>query len=83
MTFIAGLILKLSLLALAITGVFAGRKYLHMKDDNIIEEIVEQALKDQTGFDIDLTPDSREVPTKDASVVEISDVLDFSKDSVE
>jgi len=60
MTFVAGLLLKLSLLGIAVGGVLIGHKYLRMRHDNIIEEVVEQTLKDQTGMDIDLSPSDSE-----------------------
>lgn len=57
---ILSLILKLSLIIAAAGAVFMGKKYFNTKDDNLIEEMVEQELKRQTGFDVDLTPDSSE-----------------------
>lgn len=61
MTFLATLLLKLGLLAVAVSGVFIGQKYLKTKDDNVYEELVEQAIKDQTGVEIDLTPLTPEI----------------------
>lgn len=34
--------------------------YLGLKDDNVYEEIIEAAIKIETGIDIDLTPESKE-----------------------
>jgi hypothetical protein len=80
MTFIASLLLKLSLLGVAVGGVFAGRKYLQMKDDNIVEEVVEFAIKDQVGIDIDLTPSSLE--QEDESQM-VKDIVDFASSELE
>lgn len=33
---------------------------LFLKDDNVIEEVAEQLIKDKTGVDIDLSPNSPE-----------------------
>lgn len=33
---------------------------MHLKDDNIIEEMAEELLKQKTGFDLDFTPESVE-----------------------
>ena len=33
---------------------------LGLKDDNLGEELIETAIKIETGVDIDLTPDSKE-----------------------
>lgn len=30
-----------------------------IKDDNVVEQAVEQLIKDETGLDIDLTPESK------------------------
>lgn len=35
-------------------------KKLGLRDDNIIEEAVEEAIKEETGLDVDMTPDSPE-----------------------
>lgn len=35
-------------------------EYLGLEDDNIYEESVEGAIKYKTGFDLDLTPRSKE-----------------------
>lgn len=88
MTFIGSLFLKLSLLGIAIGGVFVCKKCFKMKDDNIIEEVVEQVIKDQTGVDIDITPSTPEdheqpvSPMQEEVAQDISDLLDFTKDVV-
>ncbi len=60
MTFIGSIILKLSLLTIAVGGVFIGRKCFHVKDDSFVEEVVEEVVKYRTGVDIDLSPESPE-----------------------
>lgn len=35
-------------------------RYFGAKDDNPIEEAIEQVIKDKTGIDIDLTPETPE-----------------------
>jgi hypothetical protein len=36
------------------------KKWPKLKQDNIVEEFVEDFLEEHTGFDIDLSPDSKE-----------------------
>lgn len=49
---------------LAIAGFLGGCSYLNQKlglrDDNVIEEAIENKIEDATGLSIDLTPDSQE-----------------------
>lgn len=52
-------------LPLAVLTLMAGacqyvNRGLGLKDDNLMEEIVEQQIENQIGIDIDLTPDSAE-----------------------
>lgn len=54
--------LKIGFLALAAGSVVAVKKCLKLKDDNAYEEVVEQVIKDQTGVDIDITPETPEEP---------------------
>lgn len=35
-------------------------EYFGFDDDNIIEELIEESLKDYSGFDVDLTPNTEE-----------------------
>lgn len=44
----------------AVGGVIFAHKRFKMKDDNFIEEIAESVIKNETGIDIDLTPDTIE-----------------------
>ena len=37
-----------------------GSRFVFKKSDNIIEEMAEKVIKDRTGFDIDLSPDTKE-----------------------
>ena len=61
--------MKLSECSLLITlGILAGlsmasvatTKMLNLEEDNIAEEIIEELIEDQTGIEIDLTPNSPE-----------------------
>ena len=52
-----GYILKITLLIAGVIGVFVGQKYFNMKDDNIVEQIVEEEIKEVTGISIDLSPE--------------------------
>ena len=36
---------------------------LKMKPDNIVEEVCEKVIEDQTGLDLDLSPSSSEIKT--------------------
>lgn len=57
---------KLALCALAfvicftLSGCSYLNQYLGLEDDNVYEETVEGAIKYKTGFDLDLTPRSKE-----------------------
>ena len=55
-------ILKLLGLAVAAGGVFIAHKKYNAPADNIVEEFVEEEIKDQTGLTVDLSPDT---PDKD------------------
>ena len=48
------------LVGLAIIIGIGSRKFL--KTDNIIEEAAERVIKDKTGYDIDLSPDTPDKP---------------------
>jgi len=53
---IAGLLVALA----ATVGIGSKLYFTQLKDDNIIEEICEDIIEHQTGFDIDLSPFSSE-----------------------
>ena len=44
----------------ALSGFLAYKYWFNPKDDNPVEELAEEVIKKETGFDIDLTPDSKE-----------------------
>lgn len=48
-----------SILVLA-AGCCTMNKFLGLKDDNAVEEIVENVIQQETGLDIDLTPNTPE-----------------------
>lgn len=58
------LIIKLFLAGLAAlftTGIIVVKRYYpSYKDDNALEEAVENAMEEESGMDIDLTPSSKE-----------------------
>jgi len=37
-------------------------RFIFKKSDNVVEEIAEKIIKDKTGYDVDLSPDTQEVP---------------------
>lgn len=53
-------LLKLIGLAIGAAGIAIGTKFYNMKQDNVIEEFVEEEIENETGLDIDITPDSEE-----------------------
>lgn len=66
---VLSLVLKFLLVAVAAGGVFLGKKYFNTKDDNFVEEIIEDQIERQTGLDVDLSPETPEkrVPIKDSN----------------
>lgn len=59
--------LKVLTLIAALSVFIIGKVCFHLKDDNQAEEIAEMVIKDQTGMDLDLTPNSPEqVDIKDS-----------------
>lgn len=65
MNLVVGWILKSLGLLIAAGAVVVGTKFYKIKHDSVIEEIVEQKIKEDTGIDIDLTPDSDEPSSKE------------------
>lgn len=55
-----GFLAKAALIAGALGLGLASTWYFKMKDDNSLEECSEEVIKQQTGYDIDLTPLSSE-----------------------
>lgn len=52
--------MSFAVIALSFTACEPAYRYLGMQDDNPMEESVEELIKHETGFDIDLTPSSPE-----------------------
>ncbi len=52
--------IKAIIIAAAIAIGVASRYIPSFKDDNVIEEAAESVIKEESGFDIDLTPSSPE-----------------------
>lgn len=69
-------------IGVAVGGVFVGKKYLHLKDDNIAEEVVEQVVEDKLGVKIDLTPDSPESAESSSSVKQIASFVEKQADRI-
>lgn len=53
-------VLKVLSLAVAAGGVFFVHKKYKTKPDHFIEEMIEEKIEEETGLDIDLSPDSPE-----------------------
>lgn len=56
--------IKAALMGAALIVGVGARKVLKLKEDNIIEEVSEAIIEKQSGFDVDLSPDSPEVHLK-------------------
>lgn len=85
MDFVIGWCLKIGFIVLAVGGVWATRQLFHTKDDNIAEEVVEKVIENQTGFNIDLTPQTPEPEESESiktSAGYIQDVADVVTDSL-
>ena len=50
----------LILIACAFGACTSLNKYIGLPDDHPLEEIAEQQIKNETGYDVDLTPESPE-----------------------
>lgn len=61
---IVGWVLKILSLAVAAGGVFFVHKKYKTKPDNIIEEYVEDKIEEETGLDVDLSPENED-PSKE------------------
>jgi hypothetical protein len=57
--FLAGIIIFLIILGVTLPGCSMIKKY---PQDNFVEEIIEEAIEQKTGLDIDLSPYSPELP---------------------
>ena len=53
------LIWKASLVAAALAAVGIAHYVFKAKDDNPVEQLAEEVIKDETGLEIDLTPDKK------------------------
>jgi len=40
-------------------------RFIFKKTDNVVEEVAEKIIKDKTGIDVDLSPDTKEKDGKD------------------
>lgn len=55
---VIGWLLKVGALIIAGLGSFIAVKKYKMKPDNVIEEIIEEQIEDETGLEVDLSPDT-------------------------
>lgn len=53
-------LIRLTIIACTLGGCTAINKYIGLPDDNPLEEIAEQLIKNETGLDVDLSPSSPE-----------------------
>lgn len=58
-----GWLLKLVGLAVAATGIFIAHKKFNFNDNEVIEKVVEEEIKEETGVTVDLE-DAGEGPSK-------------------
>jgi len=58
------ILIKTGIAAIIITGTLGSCHMINQKvgldDDNIFEERIEEKIKEETGIDVDLTPNSKE-----------------------
>ena len=58
------LYMKIGFVCIILLLIFGGCHYINEKiglsDDNVIEEFIEETIKEKTGLDLDLTPKSKE-----------------------
>lgn len=54
-------LISLVILGLSLSGCSPINQFFKLEDDNVIEEILEDVLKHETGIDIDFTPNTPEV----------------------
>lgn len=54
-----GLILKIGLVVVAATIGIASRFLFKKPADNVIEQIAEEVIKEETGMSVDLSPDTQ------------------------
>ena len=62
MNFAVGLLVKFGFLALAIGGVFIGKKFLSTSEETVIEEVAQDLIKDDLGITVNLTGDTTGAP---------------------
>jgi 4-hydroxybenzoate polyprenyltransferase len=56
----SGVLLIFGILAVAALLSYGANKLFDLEEDNEIEEFVEDVIKDRTGLEIDISPDSPE-----------------------
>lgn len=66
--FVRSIISRVLLVAIIIMSLLGGCAYcntqLGLKNDNVFEEAIEEAIKRETGIDLDLTPFDRDTYSK-------------------
>ena len=73
------LLLKIVLIVSSIIVGIGSVYVFKQKPDNIVEEISEQVIKDQTGLDVDLSPSSPENKTPADNTKPAGDVTDHQE----
>ena len=53
------IILKVAIIISALAAAFGAKYLLHWKDDNPVEQVAEEIIKEEIGADIDLSPPSK------------------------
>lgn len=75
---ILGWALKISFIALAIGGVFVGKKFLSTSEETVVEEVVQDLIKDELGVTINLTGDTTGTPESEFT----KDIVYFVEDGL-
>lgn len=58
---------KVIIIILAVLAAGTAKYALHMKNDNPVEQIAEAVIKEETGFEIDLSPEKVQTSLVDGS----------------
>lgn len=53
-----GIVIIIGIVAICSIGGYFSARYFG--DDNAVEEVAEEVIKEETGFDVDLSPESKE-----------------------
>lgn len=71
---------KALIIVLSSIAFIVGHRYFKTKDDSLLEELIEQQIKESSGIDIDLTPTSIEwADAMDTDSGEMSQASEWTK----